>query len=536
MPEHKYTKADLIQRLEKVLGATFGEVDNNGFFERIRAYPLQKGVAGSLIEQCVLGYEPDSKQEPDLLVADGSKEIRMELKTTGMVIDSSPTEHYVAKEPMTITAVGIYDIANQVFETSHFWQKLEHMLIVYYHYLPDCPVKAYDYHSFPIRGYEFHEFGELEIEALRQDWENVRTLAEDIVSNHEGVRDRKWKEAVKQEYIERHGTLRKVLNYIDLAPKFPPRFRLKKSVVSSIIAQYFGYELEQLPGRYATVSDIDKKCHELTAKYCGMTIGQLAADFGLSVVEDDGLDRKGIAEKIIIAMFGGTSTKLNQIELFQRFGIIAKSIVITAKGGRTEDMKLFHLNFEELVRTEVEEENGEVRPFTFEDSEIYSYFANHELLCIMFQEPGVQSVKVGNEILQFRPNSLSANKFIGFKRLVFSDEFINGAVRRLWDDLRDKVLNNHLADVIQYDRDGKPKRNKSGDISSAPDFMKAKDNEVFMRGGGRDSALIHKTECVNGIRMLPQYVWLKGAVVVEELKKSSYNEDILTQKADGGVS
>ena len=161
MPEHKYTKADLIQRLEKVLGATFGEVDNNGFFERIRAYPLQKGVAGSLIEQCVLGYEPDSKQEPDLLVADGSKEIRMELKTTGMVIDSSPTEHYVAKEPMTITAVGIYDIANQVFETSHFWQKLEHMLIVYYHYLPDCPVKAYDYHSFPIRGYENQDYVEM---------------------------------------------------------------------------------------------------------------------------------------------------------------------------------------------------------------------------------------------------------------------------------------------------------------------------------------------------------------------------------------
>lgn len=204
MPEHKYTRVDLIQRFDGILGATFEEVDNNGFFNRVRAYSLQKGVAGSLIEQCVLGYEPDSKQEPDLLVVDGSKEIKTELKTTGMVIASSPTEHYVAKEPMSITAVGIYDIADQVFETSHFWEKLEHMLIVYYHYLSDHPVEAYDYRVFPIKGYEFHEFGELEIEALRQDWENVRALAEDIVSNHEGVRDKEWKEAVKQEYIERH--------------------------------------------------------------------------------------------------------------------------------------------------------------------------------------------------------------------------------------------------------------------------------------------------------------------------------------------
>lgn len=288
-----------------------------------------------------------------------------------------------------------------------------------------------------------------------------------------------------------------------------------------MIAQHFGYELEQLPGRYATVSDIDKKCHELTEKYRGMTIGQLAKEFGLSVVADGGLDRKGIAEKIIIAMFGGTSTKLNQIELFERFGIIAKSIAVTSKGGRTEDMKLFHMDFEELVKTEVEEENGETRPLTFEDSEMYSYFADHEFLCIMFQEPDVQVSRIGNEVLKVKPNSLSANKFVGFKRLVFSDEFIDGAVKKLWEDLRDKVMNNRLVDVIQYDRDGKPKINKSGDISSAPNFMKSRDNEVFMRGSGADSALIHKTECVNGIRMLPQYVWIKGSAVVEELKNTT---------------
>lgn len=518
MPEHKYTKLELIQRFDGILGATFEEVDNNGFFNRVRAYALQKGVAGSLIEQCVLGYEPDSKQEPDLLIVDGENEIKTELKTTGMVIASTPSDHYVAKEPMSITAVGIYDIADQVFETSHFWQKLEHMLIVYYHYLSDHPVEAYDYRVFPIKGYEFHEFGEIEIEALRQDWENVRSLAEDIVSNHKGVRDKEWKEAVKQEYIERHGVLRRVLNYVDLAPKFPPRFRLKKPVVSSMIAQHFGYELEQLPGRYATVSDIDKKCHELTEKHRGKTIEQLANEFGISVETDKKLDSKSIAEKIIISMFGGVSTKLNQIELFERFGIIAKSIAVTSKGGRTEDMKLYHLDFDELVRTDIEDDNGKIRPLTFEDSEMYSYFANHEFLCIIFQEPEIQINKNKDKDKQEKKNSLLANEFIGFKRLVLSDEFIDKAVRKLWDDVRDKVMNHRLVDVIEYDKNGEPIINKSGNVRSAPNFMKSKDNEIFMRGSGIDSALVHKTECVNGIRMLPQYVWIKGSAVVEELK------------------
>lgn len=516
MPDHIYEKSDLIDRFDHILGITLEHVDNKGFFDRIQAYALQKGVAGSLIEQCVLGYEPDSKQEADLIIRDGDKEIKTELKTTGMVISEKPVEHFVAKEPMSITAVGVYDIADQTFETSHFWEKLEHMLIVYYHYMADHPVEAYDYRVFPVKGYEFHEFDELEIEALRQDWEHVRALAERIVSHHPGERNKEWKEAVKQEYIDTHGELRRVLNYVDLAPKFPPRFRLKKPIVSSIISKHFGYELEQLPGRYSTISDIDKKCKEITELYSGELIGNLAKKFGIQIVS------KGLTENIVTAMFGGNSKKINQIEIFEKFGLVAKSIVMTSKGGRTEDMKLFHVNFNEIALREIITEDGEKRDFVFEDSELYSYFADHEFLCIIFQEPDAQLIETEKMDFEVRPNSLYANKFIGFKRLVFSDEFIDNTVRKLWDDLRNKVLNNILVDVVQTDANGNPKVNKSGDISSAPNFMKSKDNDVFLRGSGIDSALIHKTECVNGIKMLPQYIWIKGSSIIDELNNTDY--------------
>ena len=522
MSEHIYDKSDLINRFENILGLTWEEIDNKKFFERIKEYSLQKGVAGSLIEQCGLGYEPDSKQESELIVCDGENEIRTELKTTGMVISEKPVEHFVAKEPMSITAVGIYDIAEQTFETSHFWEKLEHMLIVYYQYMANHPVEAYDYRMFPIKGYEFHEFEELEVEALRQDWENVRSLAEQIINHHPGERNKEWKEIVKQEYIDTHGRLRRVLNYIDLAPKFPPRFRLKKPIVSSIIAKHFGYELEQLPGRYSTISDIDKKCKELTEKYSGELIGSLARKFDIQIVSEKGIDKKGVAENIVTAMFGGASKKINQIEIFEKFGLIAKTIVMTSAGGRTEDMKLFHVNFEEIVLQEMIEDDGTVREFVFEDSEFYSYFADHEMLCIVFQEPDLTMIEFPEKVYYARPNSLSANKFVGFKRLLFSDEFIDKTVRRLWEDIRDKVINNKLVDVVQRDSDGFPKVNKSGDISSAPNFMKSKDNDVFMRGSGIDSALVHKTECVNGIKMLPQYVWIKGTAIIDELNNTEY--------------
>lgn len=518
MSEHVYDKADLINRFDSILGKQLGEIDTIGMFEHVQSFNLQKGVAGAVIEQCVLGYESDTKQEADLLVVEGDASVKVELKTTGMVINDEPREHYVAKEPMSITAVGIYDIADQEFYTSHFWEKLEHMLIVYYHYASKHAVTPYEYRVFPIKGYEFHEFDIEEVQALRHDWECVKSLIEKVIAAHPGPRDKDWKTAVKEEYIDVHGELRRELSYIDLAPKFPPRFRLKKPIVSTMIAKHFGYQLEQLPGKYTVISDVDCKLHELAALYGGMTVADIADEFGISTVSANGKEKKGITEQLIISMFGGTSKKLNQIEMFERFGLIAKTIVMTDKGGRTEDMKLFHIDFEEVTRKEIIDDDGNVRPIEFEDSDLYSYFADQEFLCLVFKEPSSVLAETlnGVDFTLDMNHRLADNIFIGFKRLVFDDEFIDTTVRKLWDDLRDKILNNKLVDIVQKKRDGTVIINKSGGISSAPNFMKSSENRVFVRGGATDATC--KTECVNGIKMLPQYVWIKGTAVIEEIK------------------
>ena len=39
-------------------------------------------------------------------------------------------------------------------------------------------------------------------------------------------------------------------------------------------------------------------------------------------------------------------------------------------------------------------------------------------------------------------------------------------------------------------------------------------------GSGKKSVPCYKTEQVNGIRMLPQYVWIKGNAVIKELEKA----------------
>lgn len=515
MSEHRYEKADLIKRLEVIREKTLGQIDNMGLFDRVQEFGLQKGIAGTVIEQCVLGYEPDTRQEADIVVVDAGIETKTEVKTTGMLWKERAGDepaHFVAKEYLSVTAVGIPELPQQTFETSHFLEKVEHLLLIYYCYLnrKNERITPYDYRDFPVKGYDFHDMTADELQTLRADWEKVHALASEVVASVPGEHGTKeWKNAVKEEYIRRHSELRETgngLQLIDLAPKYPPRFRLKAQFVSSLIAKCFGNEREQLPGHYVAMSDIDRKCHEITEVYGGKTIQEIA---NLLDIHIDGGGSKSVTEKLIIRMFGGASGKLNQIDIFRRFGVMAKTVVVTPKGGRTEDMKLFHIDFDFWMQ----EEN-------YDESQLNGYLLDTHFLCIIFEEPPAEYViDTQTNRKKKKKTALVSNKFVGFKRFVIPDEMIEMQGKKLWDDTRDKISNFVLTDVPTL-RQGKQVVLKNGEPSSAPNWMKSSENSIFIRGSAAASTSKDKTECVNGIRMLPQYVWLSGTYLTEKLKET----------------
>lgn len=477
--EHEFRRNDLIQLLESYLNKTLGEADVNHVFDKAKTNPKITGIAGDVVEQSILGYPADNRQEPDLII-DG---VKTELKTTGIRYSAKEKDRYEAKEPMSITAVSPEAIVLETFENSNFWHKLEHMLLVYYLYASTVTVTASEYANFPIKGYEFFEFNAEDREILKNDWTTVRDF---IIGLQEEFED------YKSQYPRISSELRDKLLYIDTAPKWPhpPRFRLKRSVVTGIVQEHFGQSLEQLPGRYSSYADIDNKCHEISEKYSGKTVENLAEIFSL----DGKLNNKAISERLIVRMFDGKAKKLQKVELFTKIGMIAKSIALTAEGLRTEDMKLFRIDFDEICSENVE----------FEDSSFYSYFADGQMLCIVFEEPSAEA-------------EFKENKFIGFKRIVFSQDFIENSVRPIWDKIRSLVFSEQLEDVVEISKKtGQPVINrKTGTIKSAPNFPKASEGDVFVRGDSSDST--DKPEIVNGIHMYRQYIWIKGAYIAELL-------------------
>lgn len=477
--EHFFHKKDIIKILDNCLNKTLGEVDSNNVFERTKTHPKITGIAGDVIEQSVLGYSPDTRQEPDLNI-DG---IKTELKTTGI---RRKNKNYDAKEPMSITAVSPNTIVNEEFHDSNFWHKLEHMLFVYYLYDSPTPVKASQYANFPIKGYQFHEFDSEDIEILKNDWKIVRDFIRDLQENYENYED---------EYPRISHELRPKLMYIDTAPKWPnrPRFRLKRAVVSSIIQEHFGENLEQLPGKYTSYSQIDETLHTFAEKYKGKSIKELMELLDIKSKRVN----KSIGEQIIVKMFGGKSKKMQGIELFRKSGIIGKTLTLTEKGMRKEDMKLFTIDFDEFENEDIE----------FENSQIYDYFTNNKILCIIFQKPEANS-------------QLSENIFLGFKIINFDEKFIETEIKTSWEKIKDLIVNKKLKDIITLDKDGKPRKNKSGNIMSAPNFPKSSQGNVFVRGTSSTSDV--KPLNINGIQMYNQQIWVKGLYIVEKLNKENY--------------
>lgn len=478
-----FTREQVDSLLNAVRGRTLGEVDVCGVLEdavKNRPDKVVRGIAGDVIEVSVLGCGRDSKPEPDITV-DG---IKTELKTTGLQKPHSNSEReFEPKEPLTITNISAETLKVETFENSRFYHKIEHLLFVFYHYtLSKTAENSADYRSFPILGHLFWEITPIDIERLKSDW----LLMQEFVRHHDFMDD-----------DDRH-RLKQNLLLIDYSSPKQPRFRLKKTFVTTIVDTFLRQRnLEVLPKQITKFSDIDEKCHSFSQQYRGKTLDELCDILGIEVRGKDACQR------IIVKMFGGQANSINQIKDFSEIGLVAKTIVLTADGKRTEDMKLFRVDFDEWCNPNIvfSEQDSRCNDLFYNNySEAYSYFAERSFIFIIFSEP-----YAGHSI------PLEECKFLGFKRYTFTENFINTSVRKTWDEVRSLVLNKTL----------KEEKNGRG---FAPNFPKSKNNLLFLRGSGRNATdrLERLTDWGINIKMYSQYAWLRGDYIVNELSYLSY--------------
>lgn len=471
-----FTHPNIDRLLDRVVNKTLGEVDSANVFMSAINSPGKKGIAGDVIEQSVLKYKKDNKQDPDILV----NLLPTEVKTTGVVLKD---EKFSAKENVSITAVSLDRISSETFDDSAYWHKLSHLLFVFYHYDKGTKkkIKAIDYKDFYIKGYKFYEFNELDKNILMHDWLIIHRFA----LEHSATIVSDWKRLSHD--------LKKDLVLVDTAPKYPPRFRLKKDFVTSIVQECLFDKVERLNTPITQYQEIDAKCHDFNLKYCGKTVNQLCEE--LSIYNNS--DIKNISEILILRMFGIEKGKLNDIQDFKKVSLIAKSLPLKSNGSEKEDTKLGLIDFEEWMA-----ENT-----LFHDSDIYRYFSEHYFLFAIFQLTGEE--RDGTEI------------FKGFKRYRFSEDFIYKHVKYTWQEVRKLIRKNKLR-IVKSGRGFAPNFPKQG--KSPTDWNKWSNNyhPFFVRGGASTSEEKYKTLVINGKKMIPQYAWVDGSYLIHELSNIDF--------------
>lgn len=490
-----FTKEQVISLLNAAMGKTLLEADSRQLFVQYKNDKKVTGIAGHIVEQSILGCKQDNRQDVDIFI-DG---VGFEIKTTGMMVpkDKNSSYYFECKEPVSVTAVSINKIVNEEFESSNFWHKLEHILWVYYWYKSGVTVKLDGYKLFPLLKFQLYEFDETDKLRLKHDWLLVRDY---LISIH---REYPTEEGRKSQYPFLSSNLRDYLMVIDTSPKYPnpPRFRLKRDFASEIAGNLFMKEgkapLVKLSKPILDYRDIDSKCEELNKLYVGKTFAEIAdmlnvsISFPMSVAchqkdifqdkeesQNNVVPIKNFAEYVVLRMFESKATSLNEIEDFVKIGIIAKSLPLWPSGKPKESMKLFSPDFKEWM-----EESD------FEESYLHDYFTEHHFLFIAYE--------YNNGI-----------RFKGFKRVVIPDEFIYNDVKKFWSEVRSLIKEKRLRIEKSFRKDGTPIINKSGEQREAPNFPKEKYFNVFMRGSARESIEKLKTLELNGLKMIPQEVWL----------------------------
>lgn len=248
--DRKFTKEQVYNLLEGAKGKTLGEVDKSHQFARTLESTKITGIAGDVIEQSVFGYKKDSKQECDIEI-DG---VLTEVKTTGVRVPKRDQKNangktgeaynvYLgAKEGISITHVTFEPPIQTDFDTSHFWEKTERLLIIFYEYKSYEVVPASGYAKFPIVDYCYNSFSQEEKDKLQNDWEIVSSHLQQVYHDYQDAEKR------NEQLVGFTHLLRPNLLLIELVPGFKrtatgsyqkPRYRLKQTFVDYIVRGHF---------------------------------------------------------------------------------------------------------------------------------------------------------------------------------------------------------------------------------------------------------------------------------------------------------
>ena len=148
------TKESVLKRAQEAIGIPLKEIDKTGRLS------TGKGAIGTVIEESLYGYKPNSESEPDF------PEAGVELKVTPY--ERKRDGSIRAKERLVCNIINYMEEYNKTFDTSSFWHKCQTLLLMSYEY-----IKGISKGEFHIDRAILFSFPEEDLLIIEDDWKKI---------------------------------------------------------------------------------------------------------------------------------------------------------------------------------------------------------------------------------------------------------------------------------------------------------------------------------------------------------------------------
>lgn len=452
-----------------------------------------KGLLGNLIEQAYFGYPSNSNQEADF------PEVGLELKSTPY---DGQGENMRPGETLSLTQINYREPQEEDYYRSHVWDKMQKILIVYYHRERERALRIQSKLFYNISYVFMLRPDKRDLAIIEADYRllvgyMIRGEAHNLSRTHGeylGVAPK----SSRREYVEQY--------YGEHIPALKRGYVLKIPYLTYILKRAAG--IVEDPGetiitdvavlQEMSLADI---LEERVSRYVGMRkedIWELA-----KLPDEEGLP-SGKNEDAIIAcrMLGVRS---NRVEEFVRAGILPKVIKYRRNKNQNQQFRLEDVRFMQLFNEEPDfpEEIDDGERHGWEASKLFGYLADRQYYFMVFWETDEGTIFKGCQLWGISDNDL---------------EVVHDAWRRT-----KAILSDGVEFTFREDRNGNitvhnnlPGISDNGVFHIRPHTSRAFyviDGQEYGNGRISDTDLLP-----NGDRMTKQAYWLNRSFIDSQLK------------------
>lgn len=298
-----------------------------------------KGNFGQILEKFYFGYEPNSDAEPDFL------EAGLELKTSPL--KTLKNGEYRSKERLVLNIINYLEVHKEEFETSSFWKKNAHLLLVFY--LHDRDLDLLDYLIKLVDGWQYPNE---DLKIIKQDWELINQKIKDGKAHELSEGDTFYLGACTKGSTALKSYRDQPFNKEKAKQR---AYSLKQGYVNHIIANIaqeetaiYGKIIEQ-PKILDLIQSIEDIVISKFQPFYGKSAEQIEQELKLELNPK----AKSYFANLTNAILG---LKLGQkIEEFEKADIIVKTIRLKENNLPKEDISFPTFRYQELVETDWED-------------------------------------------------------------------------------------------------------------------------------------------------------------------------------------